>query len=248
MNRELLHHVVDTRKLGAPRRGILVEAHADDRTMARVTAALAQQDIALTIVTLTDGSARNVPQYTPEQLTNVRWDESKAHAEIVNAAQVFQSDIPDGQLPRYLSDAKSILQGIMDTVKPDFVIAPHPEDQHQDHAAAYEVARAVVGDIIPLYATDTISGRDRMGRVVVPTHYIVLPRRTAQRENRGYLANMSQVSGIPPHEIRDVHAVLGMTRRRGKEMGIAHAAALIHTANTDRDPISSLFGRRVRRV
>ncbi len=247
MSREILHVVTNRKRLDAPVRGLVVEAHADDRKMANIAVALANQGVGVSVATATDNSARDLAAYTPEALAKIRWDESTDHARIVNAAQVFQRNLPDGKLQNHHLEAEEFLRLIVAMIQPDFVIAPNLHDPHPDHAAAYRATLAAVEDSIPLYGMDTITGEDREGRLVVPTHYIRLSRRSARLENYAYKdGNTSQTTNIPPYEMRDVHAVLAMSKRRGREIGFPHATILVKekTGNTD-DPIAEILGKDV---
>jgi LmbE family N-acetylglucosaminyl deacetylase len=67
-----------------------------------------------------------------------------------NAARAFMPgaeiavelyDLPDGRFPAEWDNVKEILEGVARTCSPDLVIAPSPEDAHQDHR--------VIGELVP---------------------------------------------------------------------------------------------------
>src|SRR6185369_16522318 len=95
-------------------------------------------------------------------------------------------------------------------------------------------------------ASDTITGIGRDGQLIVPTHHIRLSRRSARRENKGYKRNRSQVTELPLDEMRDVHAVLAMSQRRGREIGVSHATVLLkEISGNSADPIAEILGGAV---
>lgn len=238
MSKERLHVVTNPDKLFASKKGVVVEAHADDKAMG--------VDVgALTIVTLTNGAARNVANYTPEQLRIQRINEGIRSVEIMGGTQIYYGDLPDGELLHYQKDARIFLSEVVEKTQPDFLIAPHPDDPHVDHAIAAEVTKAVAEDVIPIYFMDTITGNDKNGQQIVPTHYIPLSQRAIRKRNRAYLANESQVTNLPPHELRDVHAVLRMPRRRGREIGEKFAGVLVHHNPSLGDPVEEILGGNV---
>lgn len=244
MNAEIFHTVTNKKLLHAPVRGLMKEAHADDRTMGRIIAALARRGVGMTILTDTDGAASQLKNYTSEELPAIRWSESIAHAKHIGAAQVFNANFPDGQLSDHIKEARTVFQTIVDEVDPDFILAPHPLDPHPDHAAAYIIASSVANRL-PLYAMDTITGFDRRGEPVLPTHTVLLTSGDAKRENQGYLLNSTQVTSRPLHEMEDVYNVLRMSPRRGRERNVRHATVLTKHPGVEADPLKEIFGRDI---
>gem|GEM_PF-4894873 len=228
-------------KSGTPLRGTIVEAHKDDISMAKVARALSNAGVELTIVTLTDGAARGLSGYTREELPDVRWKEGKAAGQLAGAKDLYGIDLPDGELRDHHADASTFLREVQKKTRGEFMIAPHLLDPHPDHAAAHEIALSVAGEEIPVYGMDTITGIDANGLPLVPDRYLVLPRRTARKEKQIYLAHTSQVENIPPYERRAMMDVLGMTKRRGQEIDVPHAAVLFDPLNTSRDPLTDVF-------
>jgi LmbE family N-acetylglucosaminyl deacetylase len=244
MIRERLHMVVNKDRLFTPTRGVVVEAHPDDVAMARVSAALTQNGVGLSIVTFTDGAGRNLVKYPPDELAKKRWEESRASAAILGAAEVYNAQLPDGQLRHNQADAVTFLSDVIVETLPDFIIAPHPGDAHEDHVAASLISRLVAGTEIPVYWMDTINGLDSDGQILDPTHRVVLSQKVARQEIRAYRANKSQTTHLPPAEMRDVYAVINMSQRRGREQNAKHAGVLFKDLSANqRDPIGVIFQR-----
>jgi LmbE family N-acetylglucosaminyl deacetylase len=58
-------------------------------------------------------------------------------------------DLPEGRLPDAWRQVKEVLEDTAKAVRPDLVIAPSPDDAHQDHR--------VIGEIIPTVFRDQLS-------------------------------------------------------------------------------------------
>lgn len=247
MNKEITAHF-QTRHVrikdanpSAPLKGIIVEAHIDDIAMAKVTRELTKVGTELLVVSLTDGAARGLVGYTPEVLPDVRWNEGIHAARLAGVTERFGIELPDGKLTDHQDAAITFLKEIQRDNQGDFMIAPNLFDEHPDHAAAHEIALAAAGKEIPVYGMDTISGGDMYGRPLHPDRYLTLSGRTARRENRIYLAHTSQVTNLPPDEIKATKAVLNMTRRRGLEIGVPNAGVLFDPLNTTKNPLSEIM-------
>jgi len=237
MNRERLHLITNQKMLSASVKVGVFEAHADDAIMFTGATTLAQKGVGLSIATLTDGSARNLESITPEELRSMRRRESPNSVKIMGGAQVFNADLPDGQLIDYQEEAEGFLAKVIKIVQPDFLIAPHPEDPHSDHRAAAEVSKAVAGNEIPLYFTDTITGDG-----IEPTYYFALSEEAEQQRRNAYLAHKSQVTKLPPNQMKEVHAVLSMTQRRGIEIGLPYAGVVVQFNHYLGDPLGEILG------
>jgi LmbE family N-acetylglucosaminyl deacetylase len=42
-------------------------------------------------------------------------------------------DLPDGRLPAVYGEVKEVLEGVARSLRPDVILAPSPDDAHQDH-------------------------------------------------------------------------------------------------------------------
>ena len=246
MGRERLHVITHPDKLSLPVKGVLVEAHFDDKAMAEIDGSLAQKT-GLTVVSLTDGAARDLPHFTPQQLRFGRRQEQIDSVQILGGAQLVGADLPDGLLSEYLVEGTQFLDEIVRNEKPDFLIAPNPRDPHPDHRAAAAITKIVADGEIPIYYMDTISGYDMDGNEVIPTHYIPLTRRDVRRRRRSYLAHTSQVEDLPYIELRDVFRVLDMPRRRGRDIDRQFAGAVIfESARNGQDPLADIFKHSIK--
>lgn len=245
MNREILDVIIHPDKLSLPLRGVLVEAHFDDKAMTIIDSSIAAR-AGLSIAGLTDGAARDLPHFTPQQLRSVRRQEHLDSVRITGGTRAYGADLPDGELADYIDDSITFLDEIVRNEKPDFLIAPHPLDPHPDHRAAAKVAKIVADDEIALYYMDTIIGKDMDNKIILPTHYLPLTMREVRRRRRSYFANKSQVENLPPNELNDVFDVLRMATRRGKDVETRFAGAVIFEApKNGRDPLFEIFNKNM---
>jgi LmbE family N-acetylglucosaminyl deacetylase len=59
-------------------------------------------------------------------------------------------DLPEGRLPAAWADVKDAIEEVMTSFRPDLVIAPQPDDAHQDHRTIAEIVPTVFRDQIYL--------------------------------------------------------------------------------------------------
>jgi LmbE family N-acetylglucosaminyl deacetylase len=59
-------------------------------------------------------------------------------------------DLPEGRLPARWDRVKDLLEDIAHSYTPDLVIAPHPDDAHQDHRTIAEILPTVFRDQLTL--------------------------------------------------------------------------------------------------
>lgn len=246
MGRERLHVITHPDKLSLPVKGVIVEAHPDDKAMAEIDGSLAQK-AGITVVSLTDGAARDLPHFTPQQLRHERRPEQVNSVRILGGAQTFGADLPDGLLSKYIAEGAIFLDEVVRNEKPDFLIAPHPRDPHPDHRAAAEITKIVANGEIPIYYMSTITGVDYDGNEVIPTHYTPLTRRDVRRRRQSYLAHTSQVKNLSYSELRDVFRVLDMPRQRGRDIGERFAGGLIFEPPRDgQDPLADIYKNSIK--
>src|SRR5260221_61702 len=91
------HIVLDEEKRAWPQ-VLFLGAHTDDDAMFRLTVLLNEYGIGVTIATLTNSDARNLPLYTPEELAEKRWKEVKASGKEGGVTEVWRLESPDGKL------------------------------------------------------------------------------------------------------------------------------------------------------
>jgi LmbE family N-acetylglucosaminyl deacetylase len=87
-------------------------------------------------------------------------------------------DLPDGRLPAHWASVKEALEGVATSVRPHVVLAPRPEDAHQDHRLLAELVPTVWRDAMVLHYE--IPKWD--GDLHPVTHYVPLDEVTAQRK------------------------------------------------------------------
>lgn len=57
-------------------------------------------------------------------------------------------DLPEGRLPGYYGEVKEVLEGVARSCRPDVILAPSPQDAHQDHRT--------VGGLVPTAFRDQL--------------------------------------------------------------------------------------------
>ena len=57
-------------------------------------------------------------------------------------------DLPDGRLPAVYGKVKEVLEGVASAFRPDVILAPSPDDAHQDHRT--------VGELVPTAFRDQV--------------------------------------------------------------------------------------------
>jgi LmbE family N-acetylglucosaminyl deacetylase len=87
-------------------------------------------------------------------------------------------DHPDGRLPSRWGDVKQALEDHARTGAPDLVLAPRPDDAHQDHRLLGRLAPTVWRDALVLHYEIPKWDGD-LGR---PTHYVGLSETQARRK------------------------------------------------------------------
>ncbi len=225
--------------------GMVIQAHPDDRAQtAGVDVALAAAGIRLSVVTLTDGVARELPKFkgNKNRLQKVRAEEDKVSINYIGGVLLDTPKFPDSRLSKNIYSAAQLLSSIIAVDKPQFLITPHLYDPHDDHSATAEIALTVAGSEIPIYFMDTAIGRDKNGSKIAHTHSVQLTRNEIRKGKKAFRLHASQTEDLPPEEMRDVFDVLGMPKRIGGEHGVAYATALTLVDFSLGDPIAEIFG------
>lgn len=215
---------------------LFLGAHTDDDAMARLTAVLDDKGYGMTIGTMTDSA-----KYNTEDLIVPRWKEALTSGKVGGITEVRRMEAPDGSLTWHKDSGIWFAGELIDDIDPLAIITPHPLDPHRDHKAVYDIGAAVAGRRTPHYTTDTIYGVGKDGTKLVPDIYIQLTEEQAEKERNIYLANESQVTGLPEAEMWDVEAVLRMTQRRGEEKGFKESAVVFEAQVQQTNPIRDIF-------
>jgi LmbE family N-acetylglucosaminyl deacetylase len=127
-------------------------------------------------------------------------------------------DLPEGRLPAAWGSAKEILEGVARSSSPDVIIAPSPDDAHQDHRTIGELVTTVFRD--QLYLAYEIPKWD--GDLGRPSMYVPLSASTAHRKVE--LLHKC----FPSQRNRDWwddEVFLGLARLRGMECRAPYAEA-----------------------
>lgn len=127
---------------------------------------------------------------------------------------------PDGRLPAYWDEVKTDLERLAADLTPDLVLAPRPDDAHQDHRLLAQLVPTVWRDSLVLqYEIPKWDGDLRAA-----THYVPVPDEMARRK----VALLDAV--YPSQRARDwwdEETFLGLMRLRGIECRSRYAEAFL---------------------
>jgi LmbE family N-acetylglucosaminyl deacetylase len=160
--------------------------------------------------------------------TALRHQEARAACELFLTGcevDLHTLDLTDGRLPSQWDRAKQALEAIASTTSADLVLAPRPDDAHQDHRTVAGLVptvwrdHLVLGYEIPKYDGD-------VGR---PSVYVPLTEDVAQEKVR------MLTKAFPSQTARDwwdAETFLGLARLRGMECRARYAEAFTVTKAT----------------
>jgi len=194
---------------GAPLSVLAIGAHPDDIEIGAggLLLGLAENELQARYVVLTGTAER--------------------HQEARNAASAFMPgadlttdlhDLPEGRLPAAWGSVKEILEDVARSCTPDVILAPSPDDAHQDHRTVAEIVPTVFRD--QLYLAYEIPKWD--GDIGRPTVYVPLPAGTAQRKLELLHKCFPSQRG---RDWWDDEVFLGLARLRGMECRARYAEA-----------------------
>lgn len=178
---------------------ICLGAHPDDIEIGcgGTLIALVETGLSLTNVVLTGSQDRAA-------------EAANAAAAIRPDATVVQRYLPDGRLPAAWLEAKEVLEEVAGATRADLVLAPRPDDAHQDHRMLGTLASTVWRDHLLLhYEIPKWDGDFRP-----MTHYVPLSAEQARSKVR--LLNAAYPSQ-QSREWWDEETFLGLMRLRGVE-------------------------------
>ncbi len=127
-------------------------------------------------------------------------------------------DLPEGRLPAVWGGVKEILEEIADSCAPDIVIAPSPDDAHQDHRTIAELIPTVFRD--HLYLAYEIPKWD--GDLGRPSLYVPLSTSIVRRKVELLDTCFPSQRG---RDWWDDEVFLGLARLRGMECRARYAEA-----------------------
>ncbi|MFE5293450.1 PIG-L deacetylase family protein [Isoptericola sp. NPDC056618] len=192
-----------------PLRVVCLAAHPDDVEIAcggTLLALAARGGVEAAYLTLTGDPSRQ--------------DEARTAAEafLPGATSVF-GGLPDGRLPDRWGEARAALHEHAERVPaPDLVLAPRPDDAHQDHRLVGTMAPTVWRDALVLHYEIPKWDGD-MGR---PSTYVPVPDALARRKVELLDACYASQKA---HDWWDHEVFLGLLRLRGMECRSRYAEA-----------------------
>ena len=147
--------------------------------------------------------------------TGGRVDEARHGAASFGVESLVQHDLPDGRLPAHWGEVKQALTDAAHPA-PDLVLAPRPDDSHQDHRLLGELVTTVWRDALVLHYE--IPKWDGDLRPV--THYVALTDEQAHRKVRLLDESFPSQHG---RDWWDEEMFLGLMRLRGIECRAPYA-------------------------
>lgn len=127
-------------------------------------------------------------------------------------------DLPDGQLPAAYRQVKEILEEVAGSFRPDVIIAPSPQDAHQDHR--------IIGELVPTAFRDHVVLNYEIpkwdGDLGRPNVYVPLSQDIARRKVKLLDKYFPSQSG---RDWWDEETFLGLARLRGIECRAQYAEA-----------------------
>jgi LmbE family N-acetylglucosaminyl deacetylase len=149
----------------------------------------------------------------------VRRQEALAAAEeFFPGTDVTLGTMPDGRMPAHWLEIKEFLEAQAGGPSPDLILAPRPDDAHQDHRLLGKLVTTVWRDTLTLHYEIPKWDAD----LPVPTHYVGLTSELAHRKvellNRAFPSQHSR-------DWWDDELFVGLMRVRGVECRNAYAEA-----------------------
>lgn len=197
-------------RLGAARSVVLLGAHPDDIEIGAGGLLLTLGDVPglrVHYVLLTGAPARQAEA------------RAAATAFLPTARLSFAlHDLPDGRVPARWGEAKAIVDGAASTLGADLVLAPSPDDAHQDHHTLAALAPTSFRDATVLYYEIPKWDGD-LGR-----RNVYLPL-TAERVGRKVELLHASYPSQKDRDWWDDEVFLGLARLRGMECRSRYAEA-----------------------
>src|SRR5438045_3682886 len=157
--REEFFGILDSQKLLADRRVLVLGAHPDDEGISGgLSSILADLGVGVSVVSLTKGDARKLDDYNSNQLIKARREEGLASAEILGAGSFINLGFDDLHLKRSLPDAEDSLVQVLRILRPDIIITLHPDDEHPDHRLLAQLAYDASARAVNTSSRDEING------------------------------------------------------------------------------------------
>lgn len=194
---------------GGPLSLLAIGAHPDDIEIGAggLLLGLAESGLRTRYVVLTG---------TPERQQEAR---DAAHSFMPGAELTIDLfDLPEGRLPDLWGRVKEIIEQVARSCSPDVILAPSPEDAHQDHRTIAEIVPTVFRD--SLYLAYEIPKWD--GDISRPSVYAPMSASTARHK-------VELLHKCFPSQRRrdwwDDEVFLGLARLRGMECRARYAEA-----------------------
>ena len=196
---------------GRPLSVLAVGAHPDDIEIGAggllLSLARAQPELSLRYLVLTGTPARH--------------DEARAAAAAFAPGaglSISLHDLPEGRLPANWAQAKDLIEAEARHAVPDLVLAPSPDDAHQDHRTVGEIVPTVFRDHLVL-GYEIVKWDGDLGS---PSVYQPLSDELAEEKVRLLQEHYASQRQRPWY---DREAFLGLARIRGIEAAAKYAEA-----------------------
>lgn len=171
-----------------------------------------------TLLTLAARPATSIHGLVLTSTPDRRLEAEEALPTFAPGAVIEVLDLPDGRLPAHWGDVKAALEDLASRTRPDLVLAPRPDDAHQDHRLLGQLTSTVWRDELVLHYEIPKWDAD----LTPPTHYVPLTREQGRRK-------VELLDAVYPSQHSrdwwDEELFLGLMRLRGIECRSPYAEA-----------------------
>lgn len=124
---------------------LVIAPHMDDEVIGcgGLIHRYSQAGSVVTVLFLSDGAVRNLPQDQYAKLCSARRTESERAADVLGVERCIYLGIPERNLAAASADPTPI-QRVLDDCRPDVIVVPGEFEHHPDHRVAYHWLRAAL--------------------------------------------------------------------------------------------------------
>ena len=218
---------------GHHKKCMIIGAHPDDPESCCGGTMLVMKNAGYEVISLymTRGEA-GIPGKSHSESAAIRMEEAKNACKILGAKAVFLTQI-DGST-EINKERYAEMKDAIAAENPDIVITHWPIDSHPDHrvcaSLVYDAWRRL-GYTFELYYAEAMTGLQSQS--FHPTDYVNISE-VADKKREAMFCHISQK---PEDWFDDWHGCMGMSKFRGREIGVKDAEAFVHLKREKSDII-----------
>jgi LmbE family N-acetylglucosaminyl deacetylase len=231
--------------LSAERRGLTVEGHPDDLALSEgIVEELIDAGVNLTNISLTDGGARELTNWSSADLVEARKGESINSLKESGVALAVHVGLPDRRLLQHARKGIEVVKAVVAITDPEFILVTNEGDEHPDHASAALITLMATKDI-PIYMMDTVTTRDINNNPIIFTHAFEISAQAAKRRDSAFLEHVTQTDRLAGDDQINFDEAFLLHRSRGLQFEKQHAAVLFHATPERGDPVGEILREKV---